>query len=159
MQIPLTHRYSSHALVFLAGHSASGADPTDWHALVSLRATVVVYMPGRRYSEIAKKLRTAGLPVDTPCVIISRATTSEEQVYSTTVRNLDNAPRLPAPTLLVIGEVLRHAGQGLFPNDLGLSGSAPSTGWPPSELSFAMQTKSELSRSLSAGLGEDKQRA
>jgi uroporphyrin-III C-methyltransferase len=165
VQIPLTHRYSSHALVFLAGHSASGADPTDWHALVSLGATVVVYMPGRRYSEIANKLRTAGLPDDTPCVIISRATTSAEQLYSTTIRNLNNAPRLPAPTLLVIGEVLRHAGQGLFPhvfpndfpNDLGLSGSVPSSCWPSSELSFAMQTKSELSRSLSAGLGDEEQ--
>ena len=96
-QLPLTHRQSSHALVFLAGHSASGADPTNWHALVSLGATVVIYMPGHQYSEIARKLRTAGLADETPCAIISRATTSDEQVFSTDGKSLDDAPRLPAP--------------------------------------------------------------
>src|ERR1700688_3455778 len=44
-QIPLTDRRSSHALVFLTGQLASGNDPTNWHALVSLGATVVIYMP------------------------------------------------------------------------------------------------------------------
>ncbi len=58
VQIPLTHRQSSHALVFLAGHTASEADPTNWRALVSLGATVVIYMPGHDYSNIAHKLRS-----------------------------------------------------------------------------------------------------
>jgi len=48
-KIPLTHRHSSQALVFLAGHSATGNDLTNWSALVSLGATVVIYMPGHRY--------------------------------------------------------------------------------------------------------------
>jgi len=119
-QIPLTHRQSSHALVFLAGHTASGADPTNWPALVSLGATVVIYMPGHDYSNIAHKLRSAGLRDETPCAIISRATTSEEQVFSTNVENLRDAPHLPAPTLLVIGEVLRHAGHHFSQQELGL---------------------------------------
>ena len=118
--IPLTHRQSSHALVFLAGHSATGADPTNWPALVSLGATVVIYMPGHDYSNIAHKLRSAGLRDETPCAIISRATTSEEQVFSTNVENLRDAPHLPAPTLLVIGEVLRHAGHHFSQQELGL---------------------------------------
>ena len=90
-QIPLTHRQSSHALVFLTGHSASGADPTNWRALVSLGATVVIYMPGHHYSEIARKLRAAGLSDETPCAIISRATTSEEQIFSTDLEGLKDA--------------------------------------------------------------------
>src|ERR1700732_260612 len=57
-QIPLTHRQSSHALVFVAGHTASGDDPTNWRALVSLGATVVLYMPGHHYSQIARQLRS-----------------------------------------------------------------------------------------------------
>ena len=118
--IPLTHRQSSHALVFLAGHSASGADPTNWPALVSLGATVVIYMPGHDYSNIAHKLRSAGLGDETPCAIISRATTSEEQVFSTNVENLRSAPHFPAPTLLVIGEVLRHADHHFSQQELGL---------------------------------------
>lgn len=140
IQIPLTHRQSSHALVFLAGHTASGADPTNWRALVSLGATVVIYMPGHDYSNIARKLRSAGLSNETPCVIISRATTSEEQAFSTNVEDLADAPRLPAPTLLVIGEVLRHAGPRLSVHELGISNY-----WPPSTPAFASQTQSELS--------------
>src|SRR5271168_3653635 len=105
-QIPLTNRQSSHALVLVAGHHATNHDATNWHALVSLGATVVIYMPGRGYEGIAKKLQTAGLPSETPCAVISRATTPEEQVYSTQVGRLGDAPRLPAPTLLMIGAVV-----------------------------------------------------
>ena len=141
-QIPLTHRQSSHALVFLAGHTASGDDPTDWRALVSLGATLVIYMPGHDYSKIARKLRSAGLPDETPYAIISRATTSEEQVFLSNIENLENAPHLPAPTLLVIGEVLRHAGHRF---------SLEEVGWPVSTPAFALQTQSELSFSSSVG--------
>ena len=145
-QIPLTHRQSSHALVFLAGHSASGADPTDWRALVSLGATVVIYMPGQRYSEIAAKLRAAGLPDETPCAIISRATTPQEQVFSTDIVNLEDAPHLPAPTLLVIGEALRHAGPHFSGDELGAWNR-----WSWSEPAFVMHTELELSRSSHTG--------
>jgi uroporphyrin-III C-methyltransferase len=158
-RIPLTHRHSSHALVFLAGHTASGADPTDWRALVSLGATVVIYMPGRRYSEIAHKLRTADLPDDTPCMIISRATTSEEQVYSTNVGNLVDAPRLATPTLLVVGESLRHAGQRFSIEELGSPRFGAWNGWPSGEPSLVMQTKPELSPNSIAGLGDEEQGA
>jgi uroporphyrin-III C-methyltransferase len=149
-QIPLTHRQSSHALVFLAGHTASGADPTNWRALVSLEAAVVIYMPGHDYSGIARKLQSAGLPNETPCVIISRATTPEEQIFSTKVENLGDAPRLPAPTLLVIGEVLRYADHRFLPEELG---------WPSSGPSLAIQSETEFSRSSPAGLGDEEQGA
>jgi uroporphyrin-III C-methyltransferase len=141
-------------LVFLAGHSASGDDPTNWRALVSLEATIVIYMPGHNYSEIARKLRGAGLPHDTPCTIISRATTSDEKILSTKVENLGDAPRLPAPTLLVIGEVVRHAEHRFSPEEL-----AAWNCWASSEPSPAMHAESELSRSSSAGLGDEEQGA
>ncbi len=157
-QIPLTDRRSSHALVLLAGHTASGADPTDWRALVSLKATVVVYMPGRRYSEIAHKLQTAGLPDDTPCAIISQATTSKERVFPTNVRDLGNAPHLPAPTLLVIGDVLRHADHRFSSEELGLP-TFGLWGWPSVEPALAMQTTPQISRSSSTGLGDEEQGA
>jgi uroporphyrin-III C-methyltransferase len=119
-QIPLTDRRSSHALVFLAGHTANGQDSTNWRALVSLGATVVIYMPGRDYSKVVQKLRGAGMADETPCAIISRATTSEEQIFPTNIENLSAAPQLPAPAVLVIGEVLRHAGDYLSTKGLGL---------------------------------------
>jgi uroporphyrin-III C-methyltransferase len=152
-QIPLTHRQSSHALVFLTGHSAGGADPTDWRALVSLGATVVIYMPGHRYSDIAQKLHAAGFAAETPCAIISRATTSREQVFSTDIEGLKNAPRMPAPTLLVIGEVLRHAGNGLPAEQFGAWAC-----WPLREPLPVTHTDPELSHSLSV-LGDEEQGA
>jgi uroporphyrin-III C-methyltransferase len=150
VQVTLTHRQSSHALVFLAGHTASGDDPTNWRALVSLGATVVIYMPGHHYSEIARKFRSAGLSDETSCAIISRATTSEEQIFSTNLGNLADAPRLPAPALLVIGEVLRHAGHRFLPDELG---------WPLSEPSLAIHSATEFLRRSHAGVGDQEQKS
>jgi uroporphyrin-III C-methyltransferase len=107
-QIPLTDRRAAHALVFLAGQHATEHDPTNWQALVSLGGTVVIYMPGCRYEEISNKLQAAGLAGDTPCAVISRATTSAQQTHLTNLDALRNAPHLPAPTLLVVGEVARQ---------------------------------------------------
>jgi uroporphyrin-III C-methyltransferase len=108
-EIPLTDRHSSHALILLAGHHAVENDPTNWQALVSSGATLVIYMPGYQYGRISKKLRAAGLASETPCAVVSRATTAQEQVFTTDLESLPGAPQLPAPTLLVIGEVVRHA--------------------------------------------------
>jgi siroheme synthase len=44
-----------------------------------------------------------------PCAIISRATTRRQQTHRTTVGELLHARELPAPTLLVVGEVVRFA--------------------------------------------------
>jgi uroporphyrin-III C-methyltransferase len=147
-QIPLTHRQSSHALVFLAGHTASGDDPTNWRALVSLGATIVIYMPGHHYSETARKFRSAGLSDETPCAIISRATTSEEKVFSTKVGKLADAPRLPAPTLLVIGEVLRNSSHRFLPEELG---------WPSIEPALAIHSETEFSQTSRAAHGNEEQ--
>ncbi len=105
----MTDRRSSHALIFLAGHHAVENDPTNWQALVSSGATLAIYMPGYQYAKISRKLQTAGLAGETPCAVVSRATTAEEQIFTTDLENLPGAPQLPAPTLLVIGQVVRHA--------------------------------------------------
>ncbi len=126
--IPLTHRRASSAVVFVTAHRAadrtsdhrtshrishqtSGGlayekDDTDWHKLASSGATLVIYMPGQNYSEIARRLTSAGLAGETPCAIISRATSKSQRTHRTIVRDLHRAPQLPAPTLLVVGEVV-----------------------------------------------------
>jgi uroporphyrin-III C-methyltransferase len=123
-EIPLTDRYSSHALIFLAGHHAAEGDPTNWQALVSSGATLVIYMPGCQYGRISKELRAAGLASETACAVVSRATTTDEQVFTTDLENLPEAPQLPAPTLLVIGEVVRHATRdGLLKQSISFNSS------------------------------------
>jgi uroporphyrin-III C-methyltransferase len=118
-ELPLTHRRASSALVFITAHLAAGKDllgkrdsekdARDWSKLVSSGATVVIYMPGQNYGEIAKRLTAAGLPSDTPCAVISRASTKYQQTHRATVRSLHRTPQLAAPTLLVVGEVVALA--------------------------------------------------
>jgi uroporphyrin-III C-methyltransferase len=106
--IALTHRQKSSALVLIAGHRASEKE-ADWNRLASSGATLVIYMPGHDYAEIANKLARAGVSRDVPCAIISRATTSAQQIHRTTVSQLPSAPHLSPPTLLIVGEVLKSA--------------------------------------------------
>jgi siroheme synthase len=107
LEISLTHRHVSPALVLLAGHRASQSDETDWRKFVSSGATLAIYMPGHDYAEIASRLTNAGMEPDTPCAIISCANTPQEQSRITNVSELDRSEPLPAPTLLIVGEVVR----------------------------------------------------
>ncbi len=111
--IPLTHRQASSTLVLTAGHRRFRRidKMTDWSSLLRRESTLVVYMPGSSYGETSSRLKAAGFAVETPCAIISRATTPEQQIYHTTVSDLHRAPRLAAPTLLVVGEVVKFADQ------------------------------------------------
>ncbi len=104
--IPLTDRRGPGALVLLTGHRAANNEEADWQDFVRSGATLVIYMPGHNYGEIALRLRAAGFRGETPCVLVSRATTAGEQVHVTTVAELAAAPRLEAPALLIVGEAV-----------------------------------------------------
>jgi uroporphyrin-III C-methyltransferase len=106
-QIPLTHRRASSALVLITAHQAADSEGSNWSKLAGSGATLVIYMPGQNYSEVAAKLKSAGLSSETPCAIVSRATTSQQRTYRTTVAELAAVEQLAAPTLLVVGEVVR----------------------------------------------------
>jgi uroporphyrin-III C-methyltransferase len=108
-QIPLTHRRASSAIVFLTAHQASGSEATNWSKLAGSGATLVIYMPGQNYSEVAAKLKAAGLPGETPCAVISRATTAQQRTQGCTISELQHSPPLAAPTLLLVGEVVGFA--------------------------------------------------
>jgi uroporphyrin-III C-methyltransferase len=108
-QISLTHRRASSAVVLLAGHQAEGSDPEDWSRLAASGSTLVIYMPGRSYDSLATRLEDAGLSSETPCAVISQATTPREKTFRTTIGKLVDAPQLPVPTLLVVGEVVRDS--------------------------------------------------
>jgi len=120
--IPLTHRRISSALVLTTGHRAEGhgaaghrasEDDSDWSRFAAADATFVVYMPGHNYREVATELTRAGFGNETPCAIISRATTPQQRIHHATVSNLHRSPVLASPTLLVVGEVVRFADRNL----------------------------------------------
>ena len=120
VQIPLTHRRASSALVLITAHQASESEAANWNKLAGSGATLVIYMPGQNYSEIAAKLKAAGLATDTPCAIISRATTKHQQTHRTTVAELTRSPHLASPTLLVVGEVVRFSDPVTLAQDFDL---------------------------------------
>jgi uroporphyrin-III C-methyltransferase/precorrin-2 dehydrogenase/sirohydrochlorin ferrochelatase len=108
-QIPLTHREVSSALMVLTSHHSKFTASDPWPAHIPTNVTLVVYMPGYAYEVTKAKLLKAGLSHRTPCAVISQATSAREQVFRTTIADLHDAPRLPAPTLLVVGDVVRFA--------------------------------------------------
>jgi uroporphyrin-III C-methyltransferase len=112
--IPLTHRRASSALVFITAHQAEESDTANWTRLAGSGATLVIYMPGHNYADIAARMKSAGVPDDTPCAIISQATTPHQQIHRTKIAQLMVAelspmPHLAAPTLLIVGKVVRFA--------------------------------------------------
>lgn len=108
-KIPLTYRGGPAALTVLTGHRAPGQPQADWRPFVRSGATLVIYMPGHHYAETARRLRNAGMPGETGCAIVSRATSAEQKLHVTTVAGLAAAPRMPAPSLLIVGKVVQAA--------------------------------------------------
>ncbi|HET6181306.1 MAG TPA: uroporphyrinogen-III C-methyltransferase [Candidatus Sulfotelmatobacter sp.] len=108
VQASLTDRRTAERLLVISAHRGQGKTDSDCSGLVTSRTTVVVYMPGE-YGSIAEDLRGAGLSGSTPCAIVSKASISEEQSYYTTLALLDQAPILPAPCVLIVGETVAQA--------------------------------------------------
>ena len=105
-QIPLTDRRLASKLVFVSNHRCAGKAPADWQGVVSSDATIVVHMPGHDYDNLAANLCAAGLDRQTPCVIVSRAAWPHQELHRTTLEDLPQAPRLPAPAVVIIGAVV-----------------------------------------------------
>lgn len=109
VQVSLTDRRTAEQLLVISAHRGHGKTASDWCSLLTNRTTVVVYMPGE-YGRVAEDLHRAGMRRSTPCVIVSKASSSEEQSYYTTLGLLDRAPILPAPCTLIVGETVTKAG-------------------------------------------------
>lgn len=108
VQVSLTDRRTAEQLLVISAHRGHGKTTSDCYGLLTNRTTVVVYMPGE-YASVAEDLRRAGLRRSTPCAIISRVSSSDEQSYQTTLGLLDRAPILPAPCVLIVGETVARA--------------------------------------------------
>jgi uroporphyrin-III C-methyltransferase len=111
VQIPLTHRADSSTLILVTGSSKHSDHIANWPDRLPSNATIVVYMPGHDLGYLHDRLLSSGISLETPCALISGATTESEQIHVTTIANLVIAPRLSAPRLLVIGDVVRFAEQ------------------------------------------------
>jgi uroporphyrin-III C-methyltransferase len=103
--IPLTDRRLASKLVFLSNHQCAGKDLFDWKETLSKDTTALIYMPGDDYDGLAARLCGEGLHPDTPCLIVSRATTAQQRVHFASLANLADSPRGDAPVVLIVGAV------------------------------------------------------
>jgi uroporphyrin-III C-methyltransferase len=113
LQTPLTDRGAASKLIFATAHHAKDKleITPKWEGAFPADATLVVYMPGRRFRELADELIAAGVAGDTPCVAVSKASTPEEHVAGTTLADIEDMNIGPAPVLLLIGHAVQIARQ------------------------------------------------
>jgi uroporphyrin-III C-methyltransferase len=108
--IPLTHRDTNSAVTLLTGHGSDGGVPDglDWLAIARGAPVLVLYMASRHLPRIAERLMAAGRRPAEPVAVISKATTAEQRVIVSTLDEIAAAAaEIPAPSIVVIGEVVR----------------------------------------------------
>jgi len=108
--IPLTHRNYAQACVFVTGHLKDGSMALDWVGLARPRQTVVIYMGLHGLPTLCRELIAHGLPGDWPAAIVQQGTTANQRTVTGTLATLPElaaAARVKAPTLIIVGEVVR----------------------------------------------------
>ncbi len=108
--IPLTHRNHAQACVFVTGHLKDGSMDLDWPGLARRRQTVVIYMGLHGLRLLCDKLIEHGLPPEWPAAIVQQGTTPRQRTVTGTLATLPSraeAARLKAPTLIIVGEVVK----------------------------------------------------
>lgn len=105
--VSLTDRRLGSALVFLTAQRCKGNPPPNWKAIAELGGTTAIYMPGGHEDDLARALLESGVPADTSCVVVARASRPDEQVVETTLGELPGLPKVPSPAIVLIGTTVR----------------------------------------------------
>jgi uroporphyrin-III C-methyltransferase/precorrin-2 dehydrogenase/sirohydrochlorin ferrochelatase len=111
-EVPLTYRHEALRITFLTAHKARDAETVDWSTLTDTRMTVVVYMGMTAAPSVRAGLLAAGRSPETPVGVFARVTRPDAQGA---IGTLGELPELIAridggPAILIIGDVIRHAG-------------------------------------------------
>lgn len=113
--IPVTHRAHCFGVTMVTGHTDSSSKTRtepDWSALAKSGTTLVIYMGLAALPRIAERLVAGGLAGTTPAAVIAHGTLpTQQQVVGTLADIVERAREaaLPAPALVVIGEVAAYA--------------------------------------------------
>ncbi len=108
--IPLTHRDYAHACIFATGHRKDRDAGLDWEMLARPSQTLVFYMGFVGLEGICARLMGHGLPPRTPAALVTRGTLPDQRVLLgdlSTLPALTKTRQIAAPTLLIVGEVVR----------------------------------------------------
>lgn len=108
--IPLTHRDYVQSCMFVTGHLKDGTTDLNWDAIAQPNQTIVFYMGLQTVKELCKELIAHGLSSTTPAALVEKGTTQEQKVHIgdlTTLHDIVQKNNVKAPTLIIVGEVVK----------------------------------------------------
>jgi uroporphyrin-III C-methyltransferase/precorrin-2 dehydrogenase/sirohydrochlorin ferrochelatase len=108
--IPLTHRDYAQSCLFVTGQLKDGSVDLNWPMLVQPRQTIVVYMGLLGVEVLCRELIAHGMNAAMPAALIEQGTTPHQRVLTgtlTTLPDMVKNAQARAPTLIIIGEVVR----------------------------------------------------
>lgn len=112
--IPITHRDANSSFHVITGHlKANGDDGSsalDWPVLAKLKGTMVFLMGVKNLKKICDKLMENGMDPLMPAALIHRASTPEQRTVTgnlKTIYAIAQAAKITAPSLIVVGEVVK----------------------------------------------------
>lgn len=108
--LPVTHRETNQAVIFLTGHDETGDVPgaVDWSAVSRAAPVTVMYMALKHLPVIAARLLAAGRPASEALTIVSNAANPDQSVLETTLGAAVSAIDAPTPAIVVLGPVARY---------------------------------------------------
>lgn len=108
--LPITHRGTNHAVVFLTGHDETGAVPAsvDWPAIARAAPVIVMFMAVKHLPVIAQRLLAAGRAGDEALTVVSHAASRAQAVTQSTLAEAEYLVDLPTPAIVVLGPVSRY---------------------------------------------------
>src|SRR5262249_23195780 len=105
--LTLTDRRSASALVLVTAHNTRN-ESLERAIFPPHPSTYAIYMPGPDYGRTARELVDSGLDASTPCAVVSNAGRASEETRFLTLADLAGAKGIPAPALLIVGEVAKQ---------------------------------------------------
>jgi uroporphyrin-III C-methyltransferase len=108
--IPVTHRDTNHAVIFLTGHDETGELPqsVDWAAVATAAPVIVMFMAVKHLGAIAERLIAAGRDPHDRLAVVSHAATPDQSVTESTLGQAATLTNLETPALVVLGPVSRY---------------------------------------------------
>jgi uroporphyrin-III C-methyltransferase/precorrin-2 dehydrogenase/sirohydrochlorin ferrochelatase len=108
--IPLTHRNYAQSVRLVTGQLKNRTSDLNFDELVHPNQTIVFYMGLHTLPSLFQQLIAHGKPAETPAAIISNGTRADQQVLTGTLSSLpelQEKAKLPAPALIIVGEVVQ----------------------------------------------------
>jgi uroporphyrin-III C-methyltransferase len=108
--IPVTHRDTNQAVIFLTGHDETGELPqaVDWAAIARAAPVIVMFMAVKHLAGIAAKLIAAGRDPADRLAIVSHAALPAQSVIETSLGQAAELADVPTPAIIVLGPVSRY---------------------------------------------------